>query len=164
MRPPWRMAWLAQGWLAMALFVIWWGGFTFYALVVVPTGHQVLHSTIRQGFITQSVTYRLNVLGVATLLMLLWHRCAQPTADSRTNRRLLSVTWLVMAGTLVGLFWLHPYLDQLLDQGDHRIIDEDRFYQLHRWYLLISAVQWLAGAIHLGTLTMPRTNSTMTTL
>ena len=125
-----------------------------------PTGHQILHSTIRQGFITQSVTYRLNVLGVAALLMLLWQRCAQPTANLMTNRRLLSVTWLVMAGTLAGLFWLHPYLDQLLDQRAHSIIDEERFYSLHRWYLLISTVQWLAGAVHLGALTMPRTNST----
>ena len=164
MKSPWRVARLAQAWLAMALFVMWWGGFTFYAAVVVPTGHQVLHSTIRQGFITQSVTNRLNVLGVVALLMLLWQRCAHPTADSMTIKRLLSMTWLVMAGSLAALFWLHPYLDQLLDQGKRRIIDEDHFYQLHQWYLLISTVQWLAGAVHLGALTLPRTNSTMTIL
>ncbi len=164
MRSPLQVARVVQSWLAVTLFAVWWGGFTFYAAVVVPTGHEVLHSSIRQGFITQAVTGRLNVLGVAALLMLVWQRWAQPTADAAPNRRLLFATWLVMAIALVGLFWLHPYLDQLLDQGGHSIIDEERFYSLHRWYLLISTVQWLAGAVHLGTLTMQRTNSHMTTL
>ena len=37
----------------IALF-FWQGGFTFYAAVVVPVGQQVLHSHLRQGFVTQS--------------------------------------------------------------------------------------------------------------
>ena len=57
---------------AILLLAVWWGGFTFYALVVVPTGHQVLRSKVRQGFITQQVTNQLNVLGAVTLALLLW--------------------------------------------------------------------------------------------
>jgi len=62
------MSWLSRfrPWLAIVLLAVWWGGFTFYALVVVPTGHKVLKSKVHQGFITQQVTDRLNVLAAAT--------------------------------------------------------------------------------------------------
>src|SRR5258707_15304973 len=51
---------LARRGLALAAFAVWLGGLTFYALVVVPVGTQVLGGPVAQGFVTQAVTVRLN--------------------------------------------------------------------------------------------------------
>ena len=135
--------------LAVLLLAVWWGGFTFYALVVVPTGHQVLHSKVRQGFITQAVTNKLNVLGVVTLTLLLWQWVAtRREAGSPGWSRTAGVSWLVLAASLAALCWLHPRLDTLLDAGQRSVLDDDKFYALHRIYLVVATVQWLAGAVH----------------
>jgi hypothetical protein len=58
----WRLAvWL--------LWAAWWGGLTFYALVVVPIGTELLGS-VEQGFVTQRVTLWHNWLGVVIALAL----------------------------------------------------------------------------------------------
>ncbi len=142
---------------AILLLALWWGGFTFYALVVVPTGHQVLRSKIRQGFITQQVTNKLNWLGVATLALLAWQivaarREGQLSGSFRTG----AISWGVLAVTLAVLFWLHPHLDLLLDPLNRSVVDDDKFYSLHRWYLIVATVQWAAGAVHFGWLIADR--------
>ena len=137
--------------LAILLLAVWWGGFTFYALVVVPTGHRILHSNVRQGFITQSVTNQLNGLGAVTLGVLAWQTLALRREDTVRRRfRIATVSWMVLAITLGALFWLHPYLDVLLDPANRSVTDEDHFYEWHRWYLIIASVQWLAGLVHLA--------------
>lgn len=120
---------------------LWWGGLTFYSLVVVPIGSDLFGVTA-QGFVTQRVTHWLNGLSLATLLLLLWNLFA-------VRRRLLMVTWLVMASCLAGLAALHGSLDALLDPQSQSVHDAERFYNLHRAYLLVTAVQWLAGLAHL---------------
>ena len=135
--------------LAILLLAVWWGGFTFYALVVVPTGHKVLRSKVRQGFITQAVTNQLNVLGVVTLALLLWQWAAtrrDPIPPGWSRAAILS--WVVLAVTLAVLCWLHPRLDALLDAGQRAVLDDDKFYAWHRIYLVVATVQWLAGAVH----------------
>lgn len=129
-------------------FTIWLGGLTFYALAVVPTGHQVLRSKVRQGFITQRVTQKLNWIGAVTMLLLMAEVVARRERSGwwRTG----CASWLAMSGLLVALFQLHPHLDALLDESSRAVVDDDRFYALHRIYLLLTTVQWLAGAVHLG--------------
>lgn len=146
------MAWHAsfRRWFAIALFSVWWGGLTFYALAVVPTGHQVLHSKVRQGFITQRVTNKLNWLGAVTLVALLVEVAAR--RERSTKWRVGCASWLAMAALLVALFVLHPRLDALLDGTSRSVVDDDRFYALHRIYLLVTTAQWLAGAVHLASL------------
>ena len=135
--------------LAILLLAVWWGGFTFYALVVVPTGHRVLHSKVRQGFITQSVTHQLNALGAITLGVLAWQMPAlRREHGARRRFRVAAGSWIILAVTLAALFWMHPHLDALLDPANRSVTDEDRFYEWHRWYLLIASVQWLAGLVH----------------
>ncbi len=136
----------------MLLFTVWFGGFTFYALVVVPTGHHVLRSKVRQGFITQQVTNKLNVLGGVTLAALAWQVIAVRRAKSQRWFRVATISWAALAVTLVVLFWLHPHLDALLDLVARSVMDDDKFYSLHRWYLIVATVQWLAGMIHAATL------------
>ena len=134
------------------LLAVWWGGFTFYALVVVPTGHHVLRSKVRQGFITQQVTNKLNALGVVTLVALAWQVIAVRREKSRRWLRVATISWAAQAVTLAVLFWLHPHLDALLDPVARSVIDDEKFYALHRWYLIVATAQWLAGLVHAGTL------------
>ena len=136
---------------AILLLALWWGGFTFYALVVVPTGHQVLKSKVRQGFITQQVTNKLNWLGGVTLALLAWQSiAARREGPSSGSFRTGTISWGLMAVTLAVLFWLHPFMDALLDPVNRSVVDDDKFYALHRWYLIVATVQWAAGAVHLG--------------
>ena len=138
--------------VVMLLFAVWFGGFTFYALVVVPTGHHVLRSKVRQGFITQQVTNKLNALGAVTLAALAWQVVAVRRAKSRRWLRIATISWAALAVTLALLVWLHPHLDSLLDPVARSVVDDDKFYALHRWYLIVATVQWLAGMIHAATL------------
>src|SRR5947207_2688570 len=99
----------------------WWGGFAFYALAVIPSGHEVLHSRLRQGFITQRVTMKLNWLGLVTIGVALAEVLAAPP-QSRRFRFLLGA-WLVCLSTEVLLFYLHMHMDALLDQAKMAITD-----------------------------------------
>jgi hypothetical protein len=47
------------------LMAAWMGGFTFYALIVIPTAERVLDSMRDTGFITQQVTRWLNLIGAS---------------------------------------------------------------------------------------------------
>ena len=138
--------------LAVLLLAVWWGGFTFYALAVVPTGHQVLRSKVRQGFITQQVTNKLNVLGAVTTAWLLIELLATRRRSGRDWFRAQTVSWAALAVTLVALVWLHGRLDAQLDFAQRAVLDDVRFYQWHRVYLMVSTVQWLAMVVHLASL------------
>src|SRR5438876_2064289 len=91
--------------ICLTALAFWMGGFTFYALLVIPTGNHLLGS-IGQGLVTQQVTQWMNLLGLASLAILL------PGAQ---KSRLLTVSWVVMAAALAFLYWLHPRLDALID-------------------------------------------------
>ncbi len=125
--------------LAAAALAFWIGGTTFYALVVVPTGSR-LFGTVEQGFLTAQVTTKLNWIGLACLVVLV------PAAR---HSRLLAGSWLILAGTLAALFWMHPRLAGYLDSASLVVTNEATFYQWHRVYLLVTALQWLAGVVQL---------------
>ena len=142
--------------LAVAALALWWGGFTFYALVVVPTGHHVLRSKVRQGFITQEVTNKLNIVGVVALLLLLWELiAARRNGSSPALARVAWSSWAGLAITLATLTWMHPRLDSLLDPVNRIVTDDSGFYEWHRLYLIVATVQWLAGLTHLAALITP---------
>ncbi len=129
--------------IALVLLGVWWGGFTFYALAVVPSGHLVLGSKVRQGFITEQVTGKLNGLGVTALAA-----AASEIIARRRDRpwlRRTSAWWLGAVVTLGALFWLHHVLAGQMDFANRTLPDEERFYAWHRVYLLVATVQWLTG-------------------
>ena len=127
-------------WFALA--VIWLGGLTFYAAVVVPIGAAVTDSTT-QGFITQRVTFWLNALGTA-YVALTW-------TDLRGGAgRGLQVTWCLVAIAQMALWLLHPVLDRMLDPDTLSISDAENFYRWHRYYLLATTIQWGAAVAHVG--------------
>jgi hypothetical protein len=125
--------------VSLAALAFWMGGFTFYALIVIPTGNHLLGS-IEQGLVTQQVTQWMNLLGLASLVILL---------PGVRKSRWLAASWLVMAASLGGLYWLHPQLDAMIDGALKIVSDEDRFYRWHRLYLVAVTVQWLAAVVQL---------------
>ena len=122
----------------LAALAFWIGGFTFYALVVIPTGNRLLGS-IQQGLLTQQVTHWMNWMGLLTLTLLL---------PGARQSKLLAASWLVMAGSLLVLFWLHPRLDALIDATIPAVTGHD-FYRWHQAYLIAVTIQWSAALFHL---------------
>src|SRR5262245_62510583 len=82
---------------AVLTMALWWGGLTFYALFVVPTGVDVLGSETGQGFITQRVSSIINLCGILALIVLLVHAAVSWRSISRLPRIALSTTWLITA-------------------------------------------------------------------
>jgi hypothetical protein len=126
--------------LVVLAIALWLGGFTFYALVVVPTGAEVLGGTIEQGFVTQQVTRYLNWIALGALAILLWNLAVQ-------RGKLLAATWVGMLLAQVLLFALHGPLDARLDPATHDVASD--FHYLHEVYLWIAAIQWGLGLAHI---------------
>ncbi len=125
-----------------AMLTFAFGGFTFYASIVVPIGTDVLDART-QGFVTQQVTHRINIANSILLIGLVWEWLASRELRSRTgNRAFIALTLLFGLG-LGLLFYLHPQMDSLLDANQFSILDKDKFYFLHRVYLWTSTLQWL---------------------
>jgi hypothetical protein len=130
---------------------IWWGGLTFYATVVVPTGAEVLGGHIDQGFITRHVSKTINLLGAGTLLILLWNLTTTWRQVNRPTKFTLAGTWLVMMATQAVLFLVYPHLDALLNAETHEIAEPYHFHSIHEFYISVVGVQWFAGLLHLST-------------
>jgi hypothetical protein len=115
----------------------WWGALTFYGLVVVPAGTDLLGSQT-QGLVTQQVTRTLNLLGVGLIVSLFFE----------FRRRSTPARWWVW-GTFAlcqaGLFAVHVWLSGLLESHTQPGFDWPHFYNVHRIYLIITAVQWGCG-------------------
>jgi hypothetical protein len=128
---------------------IWWGGLTFYALFVVPTGVDVLGGETEQGFITQRVSNIINLCGLLALALLLVNMAASWRSLGRFAKSALVASWLAMAAAQFILFLTHPRLDALLDVPSHSIIEPSSFHRLHEFYLSVTTAQWSAGLLHL---------------
>ena len=139
--------------LTFVVFAFWMGGFTFYALVVIPTAHGVFGGHREVGFITQKVTHWLNLGSLLALALLTWHFFVERVRHPSHSWRLLGITLGIMFATQIALFAEHPILDRMLDGETQSISSHGQFYSWHRVYLLTAAVQWLAAIIHAWTLT-----------
>jgi hypothetical protein len=126
--------------LVVLAIALWLGGFTFYALVVVPTGAEVLGGSVEQGFVTRVVTRHLNVIALGALVVLLWNVAIE-------RGKLLAATWLGMALAQLALLAIHPQLDAMLDPTTHDVASN--FHFLHEIYLWIAAIQWGLGLAHI---------------
>jgi hypothetical protein len=128
--------------LALWALAFWLGGFTFYSAVVIPILHDRLGSSLEAGLVTQRVTDALNLLGVATII-LGWLVTLVKDPDQgpgATGRRWAPVALTVTTACLAILIALHRVLDLRLDAAEMT-----GFYPLHRLYLWVSTVQWLAN-------------------
>jgi hypothetical protein len=138
---------LTRRFVVLTALLFWQGGFLFYASVVVPIGQEVLGSHRRQGFITQRVTNYLNLSGAIALVPLAWDVAAGRDSTTR-RRRLRWLMWAGMVACLAVLAWLHPRLDNLLEETSQALVDHAAFRTMHRWYLWISTVQWGMGVVY----------------
>jgi hypothetical protein len=130
--------------LVLQFLMLWQGGFLFYASVVVPTGTEVLGGSFEQARITRLVTPKLNGIGIVALAVFAWE-IAAAAPKSRRQRRILRVTWIVMAAGLLALLLLHPRLAERVNFETSKIADRGEFQVLHRVYLWVSTLQWLAA-------------------
>jgi hypothetical protein len=138
----------ARRFLVIAVIAFWLGGFTFYASVVIHTGHRVFGNRAETGFLTQQVTYWLNFSGVIALTVLLANGLADWRHANRWIKSGLWVTWAIMVAILAALYTLHPMIDRMLDIEAHRVVDRSQFYGMHKTYMNLSTAQWAAGLLH----------------
>lgn len=127
----------------LATFAAWFGGFTFYTSVVIPIGTDILGSARAQGEITQRVTFWLNLICLVAGSLMLAEHFVRPTASRRWN--LVPVLGILLVACV--LIWLKTKLDGLIEPTSQsiRVIDRDRFYSIHRYYLWLSTLQWGFG-------------------
>jgi hypothetical protein len=127
--------------LVFQAFLLWQGGFVFYAAVVVPIGGDQL-GPLDQGLVTQRVTNWLNLFGAAWAVVFAWDVLA--AADpARGRRRARWLGWFACV-TLLGLLaGLHIELDRLL--GPDATFDRRTFRHLHVAYLWGSTAHWALG-------------------
>jgi hypothetical protein len=129
------------------LFALWWGGFTFYAAVVVPQGMAILGDHVKMGLITQSVTFYLNTIGSIVLISSLFFLIV----NKRTEINYLQTIgweWILLVIFQVILFNLHSKLSNMISIELPEINLQEGFYTIHRIYLLISSVIWILIPIH----------------
>lgn len=136
----------ARRFLVFQAFLLWQGGFVFYAAVVVPVGTGFLQSPTLQGLITQRVTDYLNVFGAAWAVLFLWDVYAARDPNGRRKfARWLG--WAACVGLLGVLVWLHGDLDALIDRDIGRVRDRAAFKAIHIAYLWVSTGHWIVGLV-----------------
>ena len=118
------------------------GGFTFYAAVVIPIASDVFDST-SQGFVTQKVTHVINAASCVSLFLLTWDGVALREIRSRKTNRIYFALLVIYSVCLVSLLVLHPRLDAMIDRGSMSVDEPERFYVHHQAYLWLSTVQWV---------------------
>jgi hypothetical protein len=131
----------------------WMGGFTFYALIVIPTAERVLDSMRDTGFITQQVTRWLNLIGACVLLILPWLLAGWREQPPRLRIGLVG-TWVIMVLAQLGLFATHPLIDRFLEAQGHKLHHYEQFVQMHTLYLTFATVQWSAALLQISLMLM----------
>lgn len=126
------------------LYAFSFGGFLFYAGVVVPIGSRVVGVTT-QGFVTQQVTQVLNWSVLALVLALTAELVFPSRQRARRGTKLLLLLTVALAACCLGLMLLHARMDLMLNAEQLAVEAPKQFYSLHRIYLWISTLQWLCS-------------------
>ena len=134
--------------LLLLTFSVYWGGLTFYTGFVVRISHDVLSDPMDGGLITQRVTSLLQILGVATVVLMACN-CIVVVRRSPKYGYVLIGCATLLACSLVGLFVVHGHLDAIIDIGAAEITDRDAFVTGHRRYNQLTTIQWLASLSYL---------------
>lgn len=124
--------------LTTVLLIISWTCFTFYSAVVVPIGTD-LFDPMHQGLITRQVTVWLNLLTGVYVVSHLAELLILPSS------RYQWILWGLISASLIGLLILHPMLDELILPDQTGITSKREFYSLHRSYLWVNTLSWVAG-------------------
>lgn len=139
--------------LWMILFALWFGGFTFYAALVVPLANSILPETVQFGFVSQRVTHGINALNGAFIVVATWEIVTQYRLANCRMRwiNLLAISVIMSAATLIGMLLIRVRLDAMMDSTTLQINEpvSGSFYAAHAMYLNLSTLAWLAGIAQL---------------
>jgi hypothetical protein len=128
--------------LIVVLYAVWWGGFTFYAAIVVPQGMEILGDHVKMGLITQSVSNYLNGIGVIVLFISLLICIIYKPAE-KNYLQAIGWQWFALVLLQAALFYVHSLLSFMIYASGEDIKLQQGFYNMHRIYLLVSTVMWL---------------------
>ena len=128
--------------LLLVVYALAFGGFTFYAAFVVPTGGRVLAPTT-QGFVTREVVPWLNYFALATAVLFVVEIFLRRKSANRISAFYFFPAAIIFVcfGVLV---YIYPQMNALLDDEQMAVLDAEKFYGLHRVYLWASTFQWLS--------------------
>ena len=118
---------------------VWFGGFTFYAGIVIPILHDELGG-MDSGAITGMVSKQLNGIGIGAMLVAWVTAIVERKSQPGWNRWANWGRWTLLIATtaiLIFLIALHPIVQDYLDNGPRR-----DFYLMHKIYLIASSIQW----------------------
>lgn len=139
---------LLRRYLVVYSLMLWQGGFVFYSAIVVPVGTATLGSAAVQGAVTARVVEALHLLGLVSLGLLLWDMLAG--ADPVPFRRLARWScWLIATLAHGLLLYFHLVLLSFMDPQRRYVVIHPPFYPIHRIYLWISTLQWIAISVWL---------------
>jgi hypothetical protein len=123
--------------LSRVAFAIWFGGFTFYAGVVVPDLHESFGG-METGDVSRRVAVVLYLFG-GSAMALGWIIAAVDPRERSGWRGKARVGFLAVSSLLfVALVAMHRVMGARLDSGGGR----DDFFPLHETYLTVFGVQW----------------------
>ncbi len=137
---------LLRRFLVVQAFLLWQGGFLFYAAVVVPIGTEFLQSPTLQGMITQRVTHWLNAFGLVWAVIFGWDLFAGHATERRLHT-LRCTLWFLCSVLLFGLIGLHRELDAMIDLDSERVLDKQRFRFWHEVYLWVTTIHWVFALV-----------------
>ena len=121
----------------LLVWAAWWGGLSFYAVVVVPIGTDLIGS-VEQGFITQRVTQWHN--GLSGLFLV----CLLIEAIRRRSPALWGISAVLAIIDIALVVW-HVKLTHMMDFQQHVVTG--RFYSQHAIYLWITVCEWILGMV-----------------
>lgn len=145
--------------LVFQAFLVWQGGFVFYAGVVVPIGTDVLGSPLDQGLVTQQVTDWLNLIGLGWHAVFAWELLAGGD-PVRRRTRWRATLWAISLLLLGGLVVCHRELDAHIIDGRIPQVHKSAFRVTHIVYLWLITGQWALALVNawltLGAWSAPR--------
>jgi hypothetical protein len=139
--PGWRaVATFVLRFLCRVTFAIWFGGFTFYAGVVVPDLHENFGG-METGEVSRRVAVVLYLFGGSAILLGGIIAAIDPAERSGWRGKARLGLLAVSSILLVALVAMHRVMGGRLDSG----LGRDAFFPLHETYLTVFAIQWLAN-------------------
>lgn len=135
--------------LLVFVVALFWGGLTFYTGFVVRISHALLDNPMDGGLITQQVTVVLQWLAAISVVLMAINGFVIRRRHSMLGTALLVCT-SILACSVVGLFFVHQYLDSVIDVAAREITDYEAFDARHRYYNQFTTIEWLATVVYLA--------------
>jgi len=136
--------------LVVQMLMLWMGGFVFYTAVVVPIGTEVLGSALEQSRITRWVSRSINLIGIATLAVLLIETaCCRPARRAGIVMLVCTLSMAILTTVLIGV---RNHMLTLVNFDAMVIVNREELHGWHRVYLWTISLQWAISVVYLLTM------------